>query len=279
MKLSAGWKLYESDKRLAGYSKATLASYELQMKLLIRNLGDLDADTVTIIHLKFYLSEQGHLKPLSLGHRIKFIRSFFRWAVDEGLISKNPSVKLKEPKSGSRVPKAISRVDIENLRISCDRDLEYSLVEFLYSTGCRIGEMVQLNLSDINWDNRSVIVLGKGSKEREVYFNIRCGIWLNRYVKSRKDSDPALFVTERSPHRLSIGEARYILKRIASRCGIKTSVYPHKLRHTYATHLLNNGAPLEVIQTLLGHAKLETTRIYAQLSGSRRKELYERYFF
>jgi integrase/recombinase XerD len=121
-------------------------------------------------------------------------------------------------------------------------------------------------------------VLGKGDKEREVYFSIKAAIWLKKYLTTRKDTDTALFVTERAPHRMSIAQIRYIVKRVAKRSEVEVIVYPHKLRHSYATHLLNRGAPMEGIQTLLGHQKLETTMLYAQLSGPRRKEIYTKYF-
>jgi len=148
----------------------------------------------------------------------------------------------------------------------------------MFSTGCRIGEIVSLDRNSINWGNQSAIVLGKGDKEREVYFNVQCDIWLKKYLDSRDDNDPAIFVTERSPHRMSIAQMRYIIKRISNRAGINKTIHPHQLRHSYATHLLNNGAPLEVIQSLLGHEKSETTRIYAQLSGRLRQEFYRKYF-
>lgn len=112
-----------------------------------------------------------------------------------------------------------------------------------------------------------------------MYFSIRAAIWLKKYLKSRKDDCLALFATERRPYRrMSIAQMRYILKRVAARANLQTGVYPHRLRHSYACHLLENGAPLELIQTLLGHEKLETTRLYAALSGPRRRELYRRYF-
>ena len=126
--------------------------------------------------------------------------------------------------------------------------------------------------------NRPAIVQGKGDKEREVYYNIRCDIWLKRYLQNRTDHDPALFVTERFPHRMSIAQMRYVIKRISSRAGVNKSIHPHQLRHSFATHMLNNGAPLEVIQDLMGHEKSETTRLYAQLSGKLRRELYSKCF-
>jgi len=276
--LSNIWDLYVTDKRLLGYSKHTLRAYNIQFKLLINNLGDINITDVRLDMLKSYLSNQTHLKPQSLGHRIRFIRSLFRWSHDEGYITANPAVKLKEPKIGKRIPKALSEEDIELLREGCITPFEHALVEFLYTTGCRVGEVAGLNKNVIDWNTKSVIVLGKNDKEREVYFNVKCGIWLKRYLGFRKDTDTALFVTERAPHRMSISQIRYIIKRIAKRANISVNIYPHKLRHTYATHLLNNGAPLEVIQTLLGHEKLDTTRLYTHLSGTRRREMYQRYF-
>lgn len=148
----------------------------------------------------------------------------------------------------------------------------------MFSTGCRISEIVNLEINQINWSNRSAIVRGKGDKEREVYFNVRCDIWLKRYLDTRNDNDPAIFVTERSPHRMGTAQMRYIIKRISSLANINKEIHPHQLRHSYATHLLNNGAPIEVIQSLMGNEKSETTRIYAKLSGRLRQEFYQKYF-
>jgi integrase/recombinase XerD len=278
MRLSEAWPLYEIDKKLMNYSRHTLKAYKLQAGLLSRALGDPEMGEVTYEQLKAYLAALDHLKPSSIGHRIRFIQSFFRWAIDEGYISKNPAARLKEPKLGIRIPKFLTEEDIETLREACTSPLEHALVEFLYTTGCRIGEIVGLDKSALDMQNCSVIVHGKGDKDREVYFNTKCRIWLKKYIESRKDSDPALFVTERAPRRMSIAQIRYIIKRVARRAGVEANVYPHRLRHSFATHLLNNGAPMEAIQQLLGHQKSETTALYAQLSGERRRELYRRYF-
>lgn len=123
-----------------------------------------------------------------------------------------------------------------------------------------------------------MIVLGKGNKEREVYFLAKARIWLQRYVNQRTDGDRALFVTARKPHRLSIHAIQYIFKRVARRCGVEQRVSPHKMRHTLATVLINQGAPLVAVQSILGHEKPETTQLYATLSGSSRQQAYERYF-
>lgn len=280
MLICEAWTKYEADKRIEGYSPLTLKMYSYQCDMLKRFVGDVSIEDITTDELKTYLIECGsHLKPSSLGHRVRFIRSLFKWTHDEGFMAKNPASKLKEPKMGQRIPKFLSKHEIEHVREACDTTMEKALFEFFYSTGCRIGEVASLNRQDIDFIGNSVIALGKGDKEREVYFNVRCAIWLKRYLEERDDQDPCLFVTERNPKkRMSIDTLRYTLKRVSKRSGINKSIHPHQLRHSYATHLINNGAPLEVIQSLLGHEKSETTRIYAHLSGKLRHDLYSKYF-
>ncbi|GGI18049.1 tyrosine-type recombinase/integrase [Gottfriedia solisilvae] len=279
MLLSTTWQSYYNDKLIEGYSLITLQAYQLQSNLLIKHFGDITIDQITTDGLKQYLAKVGAtLKPASLAHRVRFIKSFFRWAHEEGKIQRNPTSKLKEPKSGTRIPKFLTEKEIEHLREACQTAKEHALIEFMYSSGCRIGEIVLINRRDINWSNNSVVVRGKGDKEREVYFNIRSEIWLNRYLNERKDKDAALFVTDRAPHRLSIAQTRYIIKNVSLRSEFNKEISPHQLRHSYATHLMDNGAPLEVIQSLLGHEKSETTRIYAELSGKQRHEHYSKFF-
>jgi len=284
MRLSATWPLYEADKRLLGYSPHTLKAYALQARMLTEFLEDPNINEITTEDLKGYLASLVHLKPASVGHRIRFLKSLFRWAQDEGHITGNPSAKLREPKQGQRVPKALSEEDVEMLREACEGAFEHALVELVYTTGCRIGEVYQMNRGDINLNSRSVVVRGKGDKDREVYFHHRASIWLRKYLSSRTDDDAALFVTrrkfgnEKRPHRMSIDMLRYAIKQIAQRAEVETNVYPHKFRHSYATHLLNNGAPMEVVSSLMGHSKIATTQIYAHLTGARRKEMYQKYF-
>jgi len=277
--LTEAWKLYEGDKRLLGYSPHTLNAYQIQSNLLIRHIGDIEIENVTHLALKEYLIKQVHLKPASVGHRIKFIRSLFRYLHEEGFVNHNVAAKLREPKQGKRIPKFFNEEEIELLRDSCDSLLEKALTEFFFSTGCRIGEVYGLNRRDINWDARSASVIGKGDKQREVYFTIKCKIWLDKYIKSRTDDHEALFVTVRNPiRRMSIARIREIVKEIAKHSEVETNVYPHRWRHSMATTMLNNGAPMEVIMSNLGHQRISTTMIYAQLSGERRRQEYNKYF-
>ncbi|WP_261305978.1 tyrosine-type recombinase/integrase [Paenibacillus andongensis] len=280
MKLDELWMLYEADKRILGFSPHTLKAYSLQLKMLIREIGNLEIEEISLYLLKDYLAKQTErLKPSSLGHRIRFVRSLFRFAFEEGHIPQNPSIKLREPKTDKRIPKFLIEEDVIHLKISCNSPREHAILEFLYCTGCRVGEVQKLNIEDINWENCSAIVNGKGSKQREIYFTTECKVWLKRYIESREDSSKALFVTESHPiRRLSIPTIRHSLKLLAGRAEVAASVYPHRFRHTYACQLLDNGAPLEFIQGMLGHEKASTTQIYAQLRGERRRELYRRYF-
>ncbi|TCZ68828.1 integrase [Paenibacillus albiflavus] len=280
MILSDLWCQYEADKRIQGFSPNTLKAYALQLKMLISELGDLDISDITLNMLKEYLAKQSdRLKPSSLGHRIRFVRSLFRFAYEETYLPPNPSLKLREPKMDKRIPKFLMEEDVIHLKISCQTLREKALLEFLYSTGCRIGEVEKINIEDLNWENCSAIVNGKGSKQREVYFTTECKVWLKKYLASREDSCKALFVTDTNPvKRMAIPTLRWVLKRLADRGDIEANIYPHRFRHTYACQLLDNGAPLDFIQGMLGHEKASTTQIYAQLRGERRRELYRRFF-
>ena len=280
MILSELWRLYEADKRIQGFSTSILKAYALQLKMLLRELGDLDISEVTLNLLKEYLAKQSdRLKPSSLGHRIRFVRSLFRFAYEETYLISNPALKLREPKMDKRIPMFLIEEDVIHLKISCQSLRERALLEFLYSTGCRVGEVEKLNIDDLKWENSSAIVNGKGSKQREVYFTTECKVWLKKYLESREDTCKALFVTDTHPtRRMSIPTIRWALKRLAGRGEIEANVYPHRFRHTYACQLLDNGAPLDFIQGMLGHEKASTTQIYAQLRGERRRELYRRFF-
>ncbi|WP_169787831.1 tyrosine-type recombinase/integrase [Alicyclobacillus ferrooxydans] len=154
----------------------------------------------------------------------------------------------------------------------------YYGTRFFFATGGRLAEIQQVNRNEIDWQRGALMVLGKGDKEREVYFGAIARIWVQRYLRERNDNDLALFVTTRNHYRMSVHQMQYVFKRIAKRCGLETRVSPHKMRHTLATLLLNQGAPLVAVQSILGHEKPETTQLYATLSGASRQQSYQRYF-
>jgi len=184
MLLSEAWKRYQQDKKIEGYSSLTLKTCCFQYNLLLRFFGDFDMNEFNTDRLKEYLILSGdHLKPSSLGHRVRCVKSLFRSSHEEGYILKNPAAKLKEPKLGKRIPKFLSELEIEHLREACQTPMEKALFEFMYSTGCSIGEVVKLNREDIDFQMNSVIVQGKGDKEREVYFNTRCSILVKKVFR------------------------------------------------------------------------------------------------
>ncbi|WP_337951003.1 tyrosine-type recombinase/integrase [Paenibacillus sp. HWE-109] len=167
MTLKDLWMLYEADKRILGFSTHTIKAYFLQLNMLIRELGNMEIEEVSLNLLKDYLArESARLKPSSLGHRIRFVRSLFRFAFEEGHMTRNPSLKLREPKMDKHIPKFLIEDDVIHLKITCHSHREYALLEFLYCTGCRVGEVQKINIEDVNWENCSAIVNGKGSKQR-----------------------------------------------------------------------------------------------------------------
>lgn len=278
MILSQAAEAFLQAKRLEGLSPRTIDAYRFHISHLIRDLGDRQLEDVTLQMLRDHLAAHSHLKAASIATKVRCFRSLFKWLAEEEILAKNPTLKLKEPKLPDRVPKALSVEEIELLRDACRTVQEHALVEFFFATGGRVGELVALNRNAIDWQRGAVLVMGKGSKERECYFGAKAGIWLRRYLGSRRDSDVALFVTERAPHRLTVHQAEYIFRRVAARAGLQGRVTPHVMRHTLATTLLNQGAPLAAVQSILGHTKPETTQLYARLSGSARQQAYLRYF-
>lgn len=285
MLMTEAWVHYEKDKRYQKYSPATIKSYHQHMKLFLKYSGDRHVNEYTYFEMKDYLSDAAdRLKPSSVITRIRFLRSFFKWCHEEGLTDKNEATRLREPKLPKREPKPLSTAEIEMMRDACSNPLERSLFEFFYATGCRVGEVVKVKINDIDWTHRTLQVNGKGNKNRVVFFDERSEIWLRKYLDLRTDSQPNLFVTERcykdrggEPRHMSIAQIRWVLKRIARKAGIKKSIYPHNMRHSFAMNMLENGAPIEGIQELLGHEDQKYTRVYADLTTKMKKNIYERH--
>jgi len=281
MLLSEAWKEFELDKRLGGYAESTIEDYKLQWDLLIREIGDISIKDVAYEQLKMYIIDQKQIRNLmasSVNHREKSLRSVFRWAHENGYISVNPASRLKGMKEPKTVPKGIPTFFLETIRESCKTSREHALVEIFFNTGCRLAEIQKLNINDIKWETRSIIVNGKGSKEREVMFTERAEFWIKKYLESRKDEHPALFVVERRPYRhLSKERMREIIKEIAKRTGMNINVYPHRFRHSFCQHLIDRGMPMEIVQQLAGHKKIDTTRRYCQHSGEQLRAAYKQY--
>lgn len=283
MRISEATEQFIYQRRAEGLSPMTLTAYRLQMGLLARAIGDREINDITLADLRAYIGGPAceHLKPASVANRVRNIKSFFKWLQEEDYLARNVALKLREPKLPQRLPKALNFEESELVREACKTIMEHALIEFLFASGCRAAEVSRIQKADVDWERRSVRVIGKGNKEREVYFEAKTTIWLRRYLQERAkdpaDTCPFLFVSERHPIRSKPPHMIwYDVKRIAHRVGMAERVWPHVMRHTLGTALLNRGAPLVVVQSILGHSDPKTTEIYAHLSGTTQQEAYRR---
>lgn len=207
----------------------------------------------------------------------RILSSFFSWLEDEDYILKSPVRRIHKVKTATNIKETYTDEDLEKMRDSCTELRDLAIIDMLASTGMRIGEMVLLNKADINFNERECVVFGKGDKERIVYFDARTKIHLQNYIDSRTDDNPALFVTLRSPHeRIKIGGIESRLREIGKQLDIQ-KVHPHKFRRTLATMAIDKGMPIEQLQQLLGHKRIDTTLQYAMVKQSNVKLAHKKY--
>jgi len=176
MKLSQATHSYLSAKRIEGYSPHTLSAYELHLRKFTEHVKDPEVTDICLSHFRGYLGTLDHLKATSAGLRVVVYRSCFKWLHEEGVIETNPTIKLKEPKTPQRVPKALSIEEIEMLRDSCEGLRDHALLETFFATGARIGELTSLNRNQVDWGIKAIVVFGKGAREQEVYLGARAAI-------------------------------------------------------------------------------------------------------
>lgn len=270
-------KLFLSGKRLEGLSELTLEGYEIELRIFASKVPKA-ASEITTADLRIYLGEFDYLKMSSLSRKLSVLKSFFSWLTSEDILSKDPTRKIKPPKKENRLPKALTIEELEMIREACITPRERALIEVLYATGGRLSEIQKMSRGDIDYQSMSVLVVGKGNKERPVYFSFKAMYHLKKYLMRRADDVPALFVTERKPYRrLSARGIQREVKVIADRSGVKKNVHPHIFRHTFATLMLNNGADLAAVQGLLGHSDPATTQIYASMTDEKRKQSHKQY--
>lgn len=261
-------KTFLAVKKLEGLAKSSIECYG-RILLKFAMAFQKDADSITDMDIRMYLAVHSNkgLKGNSLNSIVAPIRCFFRWLEDEEYIKKSPARKIKHIKVEKRVRVALTRSELEMLRDACRTLRDIAMVEFFYSTGCRLSEIQNLSKDRIDWVSKSMMVIGKGNKEREVYLNDRAIFHLKKYFMTRMDQTPAVFVSERKPHaRLGKRAIEKVFSDLGKLAGIQKPVYPHLLRHTTATNMLQSGASLSEVQGLLGHENPATTQIYAHLS-------------
>ena len=255
-------------KRVEGRSERTLALYSLHLRRMLQNLNK-PVEEITEADLFVYIEIYKRKRNVS-GAYLDNIRlvfsSFFGWLNTKGYISRNPAAGLDPIKTEKRIKKPLSDTELEKLRRKCRLERDLALIEFLYSTGVRVSELVALNRQDIDFSSMDVIVYGKGAKERETYLTAASCMHLKEYLDSRTDDNEALFVGLKSPYkRLTVSGVEEILRRLGRQTGIE-KVHPHRFRRTMATNILNKGMPIEEVKEILGHVKLDTTMIYCQVN-------------
>lgn len=266
-------------KKLEGCSPKTLIQYRRAIEKLINDIKK-NIRTVTTDELREYLTnyyQNSNCSKVSIDNMRRIFSSFFYWLEDENYILKSPVRRIHKIKSMAPVKEVYSDDEMELLRDNCVNIRDLALIDLLASTGMRIGELVRLNRDDIDFYERECIVLGKGDKERIVYFDVRTKLHLQEYLNSRHDDNAALFVSLRSPHtRLTINGIEFLVRRLGRSVGIK-KCHPHKFRRTMATMAIDKGMPIEQVQKLLGHEKIDTTLHYAMVKQSNVKNAHRKY--
>ena len=268
-----------SSKQIEGCSDRTIKYYKEIIDKFNDNF-DKSIKKITTEEIRSYLSnykEMSTCGSTTIDNIRRVLSSFFSWLEDEDYIIKSPIRRIHRIKTPTTVKEVLTDENLEKLRDECENIRDLSLIELLISTGMRVGELVNLNISNLNFEDRSCIVLGKGNKEREVYFDAKTKLHLKEYISKRNDTNDALFVSLREPHqRLSISGIELIVRNLGVNTNIN-KVHPHKFRRTLATMAIDKGMPVEQVQKLLGHVKIETTMHYAMVNQSNVKISHRRY--
>ena len=266
-------------KRIDGCRPKTIKGYRERLKLFMTQCSK-PVQAITTDDLREYLAylvDERHLMDNSVQAHINTLRSFFSWLVDEDNIRKSPMRKIKSlkiDKLRSRHP--LTAEQLELVRDGCRGYKEKALVEFLVSSGCRVSEVAGLRVDDIDWRDRKCKVIGKGNKERTVYFSVRAKLMLQLYIAERRGGE-ALFASSRAPYEpLTDRGIEKMISKLGKRIGMERPLYPHLMRHTFASHALNCGMELTIIQHLLGHSDPKTTLIYAEIDPIRVQYEYNR---
>ena len=261
-------EIFLSAKQVEGCSIKTIKYYESTIHHLYRDMPKNVADYTTE-DIRAYLAvfqSKRKSSRVTIDNIRRIFSSFFAWLEEEDYILKSPVRRIHKVKTGTQVKEVLSDEALETLRDNCKHIRDLAIIDLLSSTGIRVGELVKMNRNDINFQERECIVFGKGNKERMVYFNARTKIHLQQYLKSRKDKNPALFVSLAKPHnRLEISGVELRLREIGRKLKIN-KVHPHKFRRTLATMAIDKGMPVEQVQRLLGHVKIDTTMHYAMVN-------------
>lgn len=270
-------EIYLSARKVEGLSHLTLAVYKNELGMFA-NFVNKAVVQITTSDIRKFLANNNKWMISTVDHKLSVVKSFFSWMVKEEMLLRDPSAKIKAPKKPKRLPKALSIEELEIVRESCETLRERAIMEVMYSTGCRLSEIMNMKISDINSQEMNMHVIGKGNKERIVYLSIKAMYQLRKYLASRKDDSEYLFVTDRKPaHKMTDRTIERIIDKIQSRAKLSKKLTPHVFRHTKATLMMENGADLADVQQILGHEDPSTTLIYAHVSEERKKQANNRF--
>lgn len=272
-------KMFIAAKRIEGCSERTLNYYETTIKTMVEKLSK-KINSIETEDLRNYLSEyqaKNNCSKVTIDNVRRILSSFFAWLEDEDYIMKSPVRRIHKVKVTQTVKETYTDEELEEMRDACVEIRDLAMVDFLASTGVRVGELVNLDRADIDMQERSCVVLGKGGKEREVYFDARTKIHLQNYLNTRTDNNPALFVSLLRPYdRLKISGVEIRLRELGKRINIK-KIHPHKFRRTMATKAIDKGMPIEQVQVLLGHRKIDTTLQYAMVNQNNVRNSHKKF--
>ena len=266
-------------KKIEGCSIKSLNYYYTTLVKMFVKI-DVIYFSITTEDIRSYLSdyqENSGVSKATIDNMRRIISSFFSWLESEDYIRKSPARRIRKVRVGKIVKEIYTEENIELMRQNCKNARDLAIIDMLYSTGMRVGELVRLNISDIDFENKECVVLGKGNKQRKVYFDAKTKIHLKQYLNSRKDTDPALFVSQLYPYnRLKISGVEIALRKIGEKLHI-SKVHPHKFRRTLATKAIDKGMPIEQVQHLLGHTKIDTTLGYAMVDDENVKISHKKF--
>lgn len=272
-------QMFFAAKQIEGCSSRTIKFYKTTLETMFSQI-ETEVRKITTEEMREYLSEyqkRNNCSNVTIDNVRRNISSFFSWLEEEDYILKSPMKRIHKIKTKKVVKNTISDEAIEKLRDGCKTTRDKAIIDLLYSTGMRVGELVNLNIDDIDLEGRECVVYGKGDKERRVYFDAKSKVHLKEYIDSRADDNPALFVTLNAPFkRLKISGVEIRLRELGRELKVER-IHPHKFRRTMATRAIDKGMPIEQVQKILGHSQIDTTMQYAMVNQNNVKASHQKY--
>lgn len=272
-------RLFLDAKRIEGCSERTIAYYRATVERMLQSIATPIRKIATDEIRKYLVEYQqvNNCSKVTVDNVRRNISSFFGWLEEEDYILKSPMRRIHKIKTRQNVKHTISDEEIEKLRDGCKCARDIAMIDLLYSTGIRVGELVNLNIANIDFEERECVVFGKGDKERKVYFDARTKLHLQDYISHRTDNNPALFVTLDAPYdRLNISGVEIRVRSLGRKLNLDR-IYPHKFRRTMATRAIDKGMPIEQVQRILGHSQIDTTMQYAMVNQNNVKSSHRKY--